>query len=126
MKHLITVKLINADTKEEEILYKREGTDRCRFKKWITYRNYRIQLRLDYNGSLDETPILDADIYDIATNKPIPRDAKCTWHHTTLKRDQSNKVYSWKFERLELNLSMVTTWALGFTMDFITRKQGDE
>lgn len=121
MKYFISVKMVNVDTKEEEILYKREGTDRCRFKEWFTYKNYRIQLRLDYNGNLNEAPTLDADIDDVTTGEHLP---KGTWHHTEAKHDTVSKtdVYTWKFEGLELRLSIVTTWALSYGADAIIGK----
>lgn len=101
--------MVNADTKEEETLYTIMGS-RCFFKKRFRYKNYKIQLRLDYNQKPEEQPMLDADIDNIATGEHIC-PSKSQWHHTEAKRDAASKtdIYTFKFERLILRLSIVTT-----------------
>ena len=121
MKYVISVKMVNVDTKEEEIFYKRESRDRCQFKEWFAYKNYRIQLRLDYNGNLNEAPTLDADIDDTITGEHLP---KGTWHHAEAKHNATSNtnIYTFKFAGLELRLSIITTWAMGFGVDAIIGK----
>lgn len=120
MKYVISVKMVNLDTKEEEELYKREGNDRCQFKEWFTYKNYKIQLRLDYNGKPNEAPILDADVKDTTTDKLIK---KGPWHHTEAKHDTKSNIniYAFKFDCLELRLYLITTWAIGYGLDTILK-----
>lgn len=121
MKYLISVKMVDVEAKQEEILYKIEGNDRCQFKKWFTYKNYRIQLRLDCDGNLNEAPTLDADIDDTNTGEHLPKGA---WHHTEAKHDAASNtnIYAFKFAGLELRLSIITTWAIGFGIDAIIGK----
>jgi len=113
--------VVNVDTKEEETLYKRKGNDRCQFKEWFTYKNYQIQLRLDYNGNLNEAPILDADVKDMTTGKIIKKSPP--WHNTEAKYDATSKIniYAFKFDGLELQLSIITTWAMGASVDTILK-----
>jgi hypothetical protein len=122
MKYILSVKMVNLGTKEEEELYKREGNDRCQFKEWFTYKNYKIQLRLDYNGKPNETPMLDADIDNLTTGEHLcPKGEQ--WHRTEQKHDATSdtNVYDFKFEGLELRLSLITTWAIGFGLDTILK-----
>jgi len=102
--------MVNNDTKEEEVLYERRGS-RCRFKRWFPYKNYEIQLRLDYNGKPNEAPILDADIRDTTTGKLVKRDL---WHHTEVKHDAASNTdsYIFKFDSLVLRFCIITTAAL--------------
>lgn len=103
--------MVNADTKEEEVLDTKEGS-RCFFKKRFRYKNYEIQLRLDHNRKLDEPPMLDADIDNITTGEHLCSE-RSQWHHTGTKRDDASKtdIYTFKFDGLELRLSIVTTAA---------------
>jgi hypothetical protein len=111
MNYIISVAMVNADTKEEEVLDTKEGS-RCFFKKRFRYKNYEIQLRLDHNRKPDEPPMLDADIDDITTGEHLS-SKRSQWHHTEAKRDDASKtdVYTFKFDGLELRLSIITTAA---------------
>lgn len=120
MKYIISVKMVKLDTKEEEELYMREGNDRCQFKEWFTYKNYKIQLRFDYNGKPNEAPILDADVKDTTTGKLIKNGP---WHHTKVKHDATSNtyIYPWKFAGLELRIFLITTWAIDYGLDTILK-----
>ena len=59
--YLISARMIDCNAGNEEILYEREGSS-CHFKKWFTYENYEIQLRLDWDDMRNGEPRLDADI----------------------------------------------------------------
>jgi len=124
MSYFISVKMVNVDTKEEEVLHKIKGRDRIQFKEWFAYKNYKIQLRLDYNRKPDEPPMLDADIDNITTGEHLC-SKRSQWHHTEAKRDDASKtdVYTFKFDGLELRLSIITTRAINFSIDAIIGKR---
>jgi len=109
MSYIISVTMVDAETNEKEVLYERNNK-RCRFKKWFRYKNYAIQLRLDYNGKLNVPPVLDADIKDTTTDELIK---KGPWHHTEKKHDPklNMDIYDFKFESLILRLYTITTAA---------------
>ncbi len=81
---------------------------------WVTYKNYKIQLRLDNNNDSTVDPILDADIKDATTGEPIKKGA---WHHTEKMLDaQSNaQIYFFKFEDLPLKLKVVRNCQIQIT-----------
>jgi hypothetical protein len=85
--YIISVKMIEINSGDEEILYKRQGS-RCHFKKWFSYNNYEIQLRLDWKDIINKEPMLDADIRDKTTGKLL-RNGK--WHHTKMEYDDPNR-----------------------------------
>jgi hypothetical protein len=117
MSYVVTVKMVNLDTGQEEELYSRPHSE-CQFRKWFPYKNYEIQLRLDYNGKPHEAPVLDADIKDTNTGKLIK---KGPWHNTEAKHDTTSNtyIYPWKFDGLELRIFLKTTWAIGIGLDVI-------
>jgi hypothetical protein len=119
LSYIISVTMVNIDTKEEEVLFTMKGS-RCRFKKSFHYKNYEIQLRLDHNGKPDESPMLDADIRNTTTGELIK---KGPWHHTEPKHDTASNIniYAFKFDGLELRLSLITTWAIGYGLDTILK-----
>jgi hypothetical protein len=101
------VVLVDLDTGEETILKGKERS-RCFFVDWFSYKNYEIQLRLDYNENPSVDPVLDADIRDSATKQLVKKGA---WHHTYKEHDsQSNmNIYTFTFEDLTLRLYTKTT-----------------
>lgn len=110
MNCIISVTMVNVDTKEEVILVRKNSKNRCHFNEWLSYRDYEIQLRFDYNGKPNEPPTLDADIRKKTTGELIK---KGPWHHTDAKYDASSNthIYIFRFEDLELRLSIITTAA---------------
>jgi hypothetical protein len=110
MNYIISVTMVNVDTKEEVVLVTKRGKDRCYFNEWFSYKNYEIQLRFDYNGKPDDPPMLDADIRNTTTSELVK---KGPWHHTEAKHDavSNTNIYTFKFDGLELRLSIITTAA---------------
>lgn len=107
--------MINADNGEEEVLYLRNDKTRCRFKQWFKFKNFEIQLRLDYNNMLTVPPILDADIRDAETKEDLP---KGVWHNTPPRYDPELKmtIYEFKgFDSLVLRFYTLTTSAINLS-----------
>jgi len=100
-----SVELVDVDTKEKIPLFERIGS-RCHFRDKIKYKNYFIQLRLDW-GDIDKygEPVLDADIWTKVGGKKVFK-RKGEWHHTRKEIDAKTNQwkYIFKFENLELHL----------------------
>ncbi len=120
MDHLISVRIVNLDTNEEEVFYEKEGS-RCYFKKWFSFENYEIQLRLDWDDVANGEPMLDADIKDKTSDKPIK---KGRWHHIKMQYDpQANRrTYTFDFRSLRLRLYIIKTMVMHISGNaFISR-----
>jgi len=121
MSYLIDVTLIDVTTGEEEKLFVRKER-RCHFKKPIYYKNYEINLRLDWEDCgyvSKKEPILDADIKDINTGKMLSKGAP--WHHTRKEYDQKAgmETYNFRFQDLEIQLALKRTMGIKFTADAV-------
>ena len=116
--------MVNLDTCEEAILYTREH-NRCHFREWFSYKNYEIQLRLDWKDISNGEPKLDADIKDKNTDRLI---RKGRWHHTKIEYDAQakRKTYTFDFEDLKLRLYIIRTMGKTFTSDAILRREGEQ
>jgi len=89
--------MVNVDAGEETVLFKRKkskGEDsRCFFREWFPFKNYEVQLRLDYNGKPNVDPTLDVDIRNKGT-----LIEKGSWHHTEKKYDPKLNMYIYDFK----------------------------
>jgi glyceraldehyde-3-phosphate dehydrogenase/erythrose-4-phosphate dehydrogenase len=110
MNYIISVTMVNTETKEEVLLTTKKGKTRCHFNEWFSYDDYEIQLRFDYNDNPYKSPTLDADIRKKTTGKLIK---KGPWHHTEAKYDAVSNIhiYTFRFDGLELRLSITTMTA---------------
>lgn len=108
--------LINLDNNTEEILFEREDS-KCHFRKDIEYKNYIIQLRLDWTDIRNNEPVLDADIYEKPKSKrtKLPKDS---WHHNEKKYDKEvdGYIYSFDFQGLKLRLTSRKSLAITLPM----------
>jgi hypothetical protein len=114
--------MVDAETGKETVLSKKKDS-RCFFVDWFPFKNYEIQLRLDYNGKPNVSPTLDADIRDVATGKLIPKGRP--WHNTEKKHDPklNMDIYDFKgFDSLILRLYIVTTAATDQSISVTVRK----
>jgi hypothetical protein len=109
MNEITKVEMIDAETGKEEVLYERDNKKRIRFMKMFRYKNYEIQLRLDYNFKPTVPPILDADIRDLSTNEFLPKNS--FQHNTPKKHDPilNMDIYDFSFAGLTLRLFTRTT-----------------
>lgn len=100
-----SVEIIDVDTNEKISLYEKIGS-RCHFRDKFKYKNYFVQLRLDWSD-IDNygEPVLDADIWTEVSGKKIFK-RKGVWHHTKKEIDKKTNQwkYVFKFEDLELHL----------------------
>ena len=88
-----------------------KGESCCHFFEPITIEGYKITFRLDWSD-LDAGghPTLDADFYDIETNKKLPNiDERRAAHHTNIK-DPNMRVYKWEFRETQWPFKVVVTW----------------
>lgn len=121
VSYRISVTLVDLDTGEEEVLYEIERKRRCSFKKPFSYKDYSIQLRLDWKDIANGDPMLDANIYDRNTNEEIRRGP---WHHTECKFDAhaGRKIYAFTFENIRLRLYIIRTMATSYQLDVVLKK----
>jgi hypothetical protein len=118
--HLISIKMIDKETKKEEVLYKRPHS-RCHFKEWFAYETYKIQLRLDWDDIANGEPMLDADIIDLTSGNRVRNG---NWHHTSVTIDPNSKMktYVFRFQNLEMELSVIKTMGIGYGLDTVIAK----
>jgi hypothetical protein len=91
MSNMVSVRIVNLDTNEEEVLYEREGSE-CRFAKEFSYENHIIYLRLDFGDIRNGEPMLDAQIKEKTTGKFLETRRHPPWHHTENKyEDQAGR-----------------------------------
>lgn len=111
------VEFIDVNTDKRISLFERIGSC-CHFRDTFKYKNYFVQLRLDWSA-LDEhnEPTLDADIWTEINGRKVPK-RKGVWHHT--KKEVGSKTNQWKytfkFENLELHLITKKTVAKSLTV----------
>ena len=100
-----SVEFIDVNTNEKIPLFERTGS-RCHFRNPIKYKNYFIQLRLDWDD-IDKygEPVLDADIWTEVNRRKLFK-RKGVWHHTRKELDpKTNQLkYIFKFKNLELHI----------------------
>ncbi len=102
-----SVELVDINTNEKVSLFERIGSP-CHFRNLIKYKNYFIQLRLDWNDR-DKygEPVLDADIWiEIQGKKSFER--KGVWHHTKKEEDPKTNQFKYIFKFKNLELHMIT------------------
>lgn len=104
--------VVRLDTEERQTLSVREES-RCHFFAPFIIDSYRVILRLDWTD-LDENgqPTLDADFYDIESDKKLRnRGARRAAHHTKAV-DSERRVYEWTFKDDKLAFKVVVLWNL--------------
>ncbi len=111
--------LIDLNKGKELKLFERTGC-RCHFHKEFTFKNYFIQLRLDWSDIRNNEPTLDADIW-IMKDYEKKFLKKGEWHHTERKIDpeMGRNIYKFRFKDLELRLVSRKTVAKTFSADAI-------
>jgi len=122
--YLVSLRKVNLDTNEEEVLYEREGSE-CRFAKEFSYENYEIRLRLDFKDIRNGEPVLDADIKDKTTGKFLETRRHPPWHHTEMEyEDQAGrKVYKFEFGDLRRLLYLIRNMAISFSGNLTIAEQ---
>ena len=111
---MVSVRTVNLDTNEEEILHEYPFKKRCRFAKEFSHGNFEIWLRLDFEDIRNGEPTLDAQIKDKITGKFIRYRE---WHYTEMTYDAQagRKVYKFEFEGLRRVLYIIRTMRTSFT-----------
>ena len=102
--------VLRLDTGETQMLITK-GESYCHFFEPITIEDYKIVFRIDWSD-LDTSghPTLDADFYDIETNKKIPNnDDRHAAHHTKTK-DPKVRIYEWEFKEAKRPFKVVACW----------------
>lgn len=102
--------VIRLDTGETQELSIKEASY-CHFFEPIMIEGYKIIFRLDWSD-LDTGghPTLDADFYDIETNKKLPNIGKRRKAHHTNTKDPKLRVYEWEFKEIKWPFKVVVRW----------------
>ncbi|MBW2631238.1 MAG: hypothetical protein JRC90_05665 [Deltaproteobacteria bacterium] len=126
-KKVLSMKLMNIDSKEEMLLYEREGSSRCLFNEDILFGEYLITLRVDWGDIRNGDPVLDADIYKNISGRKKKKIRNGPWHHTKKEYDKHSNclIYEFNFQKLILRLMSQTTFGIGVSMDAILVKRED-
>jgi hypothetical protein len=121
------MRLVNIDSKEEMTLYEREGS-RCFFNENISFGEYIITLRADWDDVKNGDPVLDADIYKNVSGKKRKKIKNGPWHHTEKEydKDTNRLIYDFNFQNLNLRLMSQSTFGIGVSLDAILVKQEDK
>jgi len=101
---IISVSMIDAKVGTESELFEREGS-RCHFNEVFQFKDYFIQLRLDWDDLRNGEPTLDADIWkELPTGEKRARNGE--WHHTEKENNPEidETVYTFEFQNLKLYL----------------------
>ena len=113
LKSVITsAYVVRLDTNETQAL-STKGESYCHFFEPITIEEYKIIFRLDWSD-LDTGghPTLDADFYDIETNKKLQNtDERHAAHHTKTK-DPKVRIYEWEFRETKRPFKVVVYWII--------------
>ena len=102
--------VVRLDTGKTEAL-RTNGASYCHFFEPITIEDYKIVFRIDWSD-LDAGghPTLDADFYDIKTDKKLPNTGKRHAAHHTKTTDQKFRVYEWEFKETTWPFKIVVRW----------------
>ena len=90
-----------------------KGDRYCHFFDPITIEGYKIIFRIDWSdlGACGH-PTLDADFYDIKTNKKVQNtEERYAAHHTETK-DSKYRVYEWGFREMKWPFKVVVRWLI--------------
>lgn len=114
---IVSVSIINMDDGTETQLFEISGSH-CHFRKEFEYKNYIIQLRIDWKDIVNGDPVLDADIWRKPKNEKN-RLKNGPWHHSEKKFDSGTgrNVYAFEFEGLKLCFGTKTTAAKNIRCD---------
>ena len=125
-KKILSMKLVDIDTKEEMLLFEREGS-RCHFSKEFLFGNYIINLRMDWGDIKNGDPVLDADIYRNISGSKGKRIKNGAWHHTEKRYDQDSRriIYVFNFKNLQLRLMSQISVSMGISFDAILVREGE-
>ncbi|PLY16351.1 MAG: hypothetical protein C0631_04050 [Sedimenticola sp.] len=111
LKNVIhTACVVRLDTGEKQLL-STKGDSYCHFFKPISIEDYNLQLRLDWSD-LDAGghPTLDADFYDVATNKKLRNTGELRPLHHTQTNNPSLRVYEWEFRGYKWPFKVIISW----------------
>jgi hypothetical protein len=102
--------VICLDTGETQEL-STKGASYCLFFEPVNIGDYKILFRLDWSD-LDKggNPTLDADFYDIETNKKLPNIGERRPAHHTNNKNPNIRVYEWEFKDIKWPFKVVVRW----------------
>ena len=102
--------LIRLDSGETQELCTK-GAGYCHFFEPVAIEGYKIIFRLDWSD-LDKggNPTLDADFYDIETNKKLPNIGERLAAHHTSSKNSKIRVYEWEFKDVKWPFKIVVRW----------------
>lgn len=101
------IRLDTGDTQELST----KGASYCHFFDPVKIEGYKIIFRLDWSD-LDKggNPTLDADFYDIETNKKMPNIGERRPAHHTNTNNHKVRVYEWVFKDVKRPFKVVVRW----------------
>ena len=108
--HMDSACVIRLDSGETQEL-STKGASYCHFFEPVKIEGYKIIFRLDW-FDLDKggNPTLDADFYDIETNKKLPNIGERRSAHHTNTKDKKIRVYEWEFNDVKWPFKVVVRW----------------
>jgi hypothetical protein len=82
----------------------------CHFFQPFQCGGYGVRLRVDWKD-LDAhgNPLLDADFYDLVTDKPVKKMKAHAAHHTRSRGD-GIRAYDWELADASMRLQVVLIW----------------
>jgi hypothetical protein len=108
-----TAYVVRLDTNETQVL-STMGDSYCHFFEPIIIGNYKIIFRLDW-CDLDKhgNPTLDADFYDIVTNKKLKNKGERHTAHHTRTIEPNVRVYEWEFGEIKWPFKVIIHRLIG-------------
>ena len=104
------VRLDTGDTQELSV----KGESYCHFFEPVYIADYKIIFWLDWSDlDIVGHPTLDADFYEIDTNKKLRNTGELRAVHHTYTVSPKERVYEWEFRDIKWQLKVVIRWLFG-------------
>lgn len=104
--------VVRLDTGETQAL-STKGESYCHFFEPVTIEDYKIIFRLDwFDLDRGRQPTLDADFYNIKTNKKLSNTGERHAAHHTVTKDPRFRVYEWGFRETKWPFKVVVRWLI--------------
>ncbi len=107
---ILSACVVRLDTGDTQELSTRKESY-CHFFEPVYIEDYKIIFRLDW-ADIDAVghPTLDADFYDIKTNKKLRNTGDRHKAHQTKTKDQKVRIYEWEFRENRWPFKVVVRW----------------
>lgn len=97
----------------EKLTLNTKGESYCHFFDPIDIEKYKIIFRIDwFDLDAGGHPTLDADFYDIKTNKKLQNTGERHAAHHTETKDSKFRVYEWEFGEIQWAFKVVVRWLI--------------